>query len=119
MLFFEDLYNKYWKHSVTDSRRDNRKFRIRNKDVEALNRSLELRVDFQSLLQCTNAQNRQTKIQARISNLSDMKGQSRTMIGCDRNTKAGNGKTTKLEITDEMKLRKVETRAYRLSSLYA
>lgn len=51
-----------------------------------------------SLLQCTNAQNRQTKIEAKISSLSDMKGQGQTIIGCDKNTNAGNGKTTKLEI---------------------
>ena len=51
-----------------------------------------------SLLQYANAQNRQKKIQIKISSPCDAKGQSRTIIGCDKNTNTRNGKTTELEI---------------------
>ena len=51
-----------------------------------------------SWLQNANAQNRQTKIQMKISSPCDAKGQSPTIIGCDKNTNTRNGKTAKLEI---------------------
>ena len=51
-----------------------------------------------SLLQYANAQNCQTEIQIKMSSSCDAKGQSRTLIGCDKKTNTRNGKTAELEI---------------------